>query len=363
MSILIWTLWFILAEFIIFAVQFFLRKKELKTFVYAILAVVKIILGIGFAVLVMAGPLALRPVQPIMAALYVALMMDGVADIIYCIFRKKITSKKLLIRKIVSLVFGIAFFIYGTVNMQMVSASYQSYSSAKLNNEYKFVFLADMHVGSAQTFETTQKTVNMIKNEHADFVVLGGDITDDYTSKEDMQKTFALFKDFGTPVFYIYGNHDRQENADYAHGRQYTVEELEKALVDNGITILKDQYIKLADDLVIFGREDMSEDGRKDVTTLTNPKTDAYLVTFDHQPFDDEGIEKINADLQYSGHTHAGQFFPLKLFYNWFIGDAFGKYQHGNTTVYVSPGVCGWRVPFRTDGKCTYEVAILTPAT
>lgn len=362
MSIFIWTLWFILAEFIIFAVQFFFRKKDLKTFVYAILAVVKIIFGIGLAVLVMAGPLVFRPVQPIMAALYVALMMDGFADIVFCIFKKKIVSKRLLIRKIMSLVLGIAIFTYGTVNMQHVSASYQYYSSDKLENEYKFVFLADMHVGSAQSFETTEKTVQMIKDENADFVVLGGDITDDYTSKEDMQKVFALFKDFGAPVYYVYGNHDRQENADYAKGRQYTVEELEANLTENGITILKDQYIKIAEDLVILGREDMSEGSRKDVTELVNPKSEAYLVTFDHQPFDDEGIEKSGADLQYSGHTHAGQFFPLKPFYNWFIGDAFGEYQHGNTTVYVSPGVCGWRVPFRTDGKCTYEVAVLKPA-
>ncbi|MCQ2409482.1 MAG: metallophosphoesterase [Clostridia bacterium] len=362
MSIFIWTLWFILAEFIIFAVQFFFRKKELKTFVYIILAVVKIILGIGLAVLVMAGPLALRPVQPIMAALYVALFMDGFADIIFCFFKKKITSKRLLIRKIVSLVLGIVFFTYGTVNMQMVTPSYQSYSSDKLENEYRFVYLADMHVGSAQSFETTEKTIQQIKNENADFVVLGGDITDDYTSKEEMQKTFALFKDFGAPVFYVYGNHDRQENADYAHGRQYTVEELENTLTENGIKILKDEFVQIADDLVILGREDMSEESRKDAGELISPKADAYLVTFDHQPFDKEGIEKANADLQYSGHTHAGQFFPLKPFYNWFIGDAFGEYQHGNTTVYVSPGVCGWRVPFRTDGKCTYEVAVITPA-
>lgn len=54
--------------------------------------------------------------------------------------------------------------------------------------------------------------------------------------------------------------------------------------------------------------------------------------------------------------------FPLRILYSLAGYDAIGFHRHGDTDVYVSPGVGGWYVPIRTEGHCTYEVITLLPA-
>ncbi len=355
-------LWFLLAEAILFAVQFPLRKKQPRALVRVLLILLKALLGIGFAALMLAGPLFLRPVQPLMTGLYAALFTDAAADAVYslvCYLRDK--RRNLFLLKAVSLVFGAAFVAFGIVNMQSVRANYHTYSSPKLTREHTFVYLADLHVGGAQSFETTENTIREIISLSPDFIVLDGDITDDYTSKEEMLATWELFRGCGCDVFYAYGNHDRQKHAEYANGLQYTPEELADALTACGVKILKDEFCVISDDLVLLGREDLSEgDGRADIASLHNPVPGAYLVVADHQPAGVKGNLACGMDLQVSGHTHAGQLFPLRALYS-LAGYVCGDYQVGDAILNVSAGACGWRMPFRTDAHCAYEVITLQP--
>ena len=70
----------------------------------------------------------------------------------------------------------------------------------------------------------------------------------------------------------------------------------------------------------------------------------------------------LGADLQLSGHTHAGQFFPLKLLYPLFT-PTYGEYEYDNgAKLIVSAGASGWRFPFRTEAHCSFEVVDLLPA-
>ena len=64
---------------------------------------------------------------------------------------------------------------------------------------------------------------------------------------------------------------------------------------------------------------------------------------------------------QLSGHSHAGQFFPLKYIYMFGEKYVYGDYQVGNTRLYVSSGITGWYYPFRTSAHCNYEVVHLAP--
>ena len=363
MNIIIWILNFIAAELILSAVQFTVRKRNFGTGARIAIIIIKILLAIGLAVLPMAGPVQLRPAQPLMMALYAALFADAISDILYsAIIKAAKKERKFAVSKAVSLVFGILFFVYGTVNMQTVHADYHTYTSDKLSSEHRIVFLADVHAGSPQTFSVIEKEIESIKAENPEAIILGGDITDDYTTKEQAEQLYSLFGKCGIPVYYIHGNHDRQKHAEYARGLQYTAEELEAIIGKNGITVLKDEYVSLGDDLLILGREDMSEkELRKDASSLKNPDKNKYLVVADHQPFDFEKNLSTGADLQLSGHTHSGQLFPLGLLYS-LIGYAHGEYEIGNAKLYVSPGSAGWRVPFRTDSQCRYEVITLKPA-
>ena len=361
-EILLFIMRFIAAQAILTAIQTPLRKKRIKPVFHALLIAGKALLAIGFAVIVLAGPVQLRALQPLMMALYVALFADAAADLLYtviCAIRKK--ERAFATGKALSLIFGILFLTFGIWNMETVVPAYHTYTSEKIEQEHTVVFIADLHVGSAQPFTVTEKTVEKMKDMQPDATILGGDIVDDYTTKEEMEAVFKLFSDFTTPVYYVYGNHDRQGHAQYAGGRKFTPEELEDALKANGIVILKDEYADIAPDLVLLGREDMSENGRKDTAALTPLPSDAFLLVADHQPNDFKAHAALGADLQISGHTHAGQLFPLGIFYS-AIGYCRGEYQEGDSTMLVSSGVSGWRCPLRTDARCNIEVITLSPA-
>lgn len=350
-----WIFLFVIAEAVLSVLQFALRKKCAKNTLHFALAAVKIVLATAFAGLVMAGPVFLRPVQPFLVALYAALFADGVADLLYTVIcAVKKCERKFAVQKILGLVFGVAFFIFGTVNMQTVVPKYHTYTSDLLKSEHKFVFISDMHVGSAQPMSVTAKTISDIKAQSPDFIILGGDIVDDYTTKAEMEETFRLFSQTGIPVYYIYGNHEVVQHPEYMkNGIEYTEKDLVQAMEKNGIKILADSYADIAPDLVLLGRQDAASVLRKDEAFEKKPP-EKFLLVADHQPL------SANADLIVAGHTHAGQFFPLKALYA-VIGKVEGDYHIGDIPMYISSGASGWRVPFRTDSHSAFEVITLKP--
>ena len=180
---LLWALKIVMAEVILTALQAPLKKRNLKTPARVALIIGKFLLAVAFAALVLAGPVVLRPVQPIMLALYVALVADSLADACCTVFYAvKKRERKFSVVKITSIVFCLIFAVYGTVNMEIVTPAYREYSSPKIKREHKIVFIADIHTGSPQDFGVIEKTVKKIKAEKPEFVILGGDIVDDYTT-------------------------------------------------------------------------------------------------------------------------------------------------------------------------------------
>jgi predicted MPP superfamily phosphohydrolase len=75
---------------------------------------------------------------------------------------------------------------------------------------------------------------------------------------------------------------------------------------------------------------------------LTSSEESQFKILLAHRPDACHGAESLGVDLQFSGHTHAGQFFPFSLF----IGLAHkyynGLYRHGNMWLYVNPGTGYW---------------------
>lgn len=128
------------------------------------------------------------------------------------------------------------------------------------------------------------------------------------------------------------------------------------------LIILQDELVPITDELYLLGREDTSEITRKDVSELEKAPEGAYVIVVDHSPYEDEDIISYGADLQISGHTHAGQFFPLRMIYDMLNYHAYGDYQIGSTNVLVSSGISGWGYPFRNEAHSTYDIIELRPA-
>lgn len=353
---------------IVSALALYFAQRRLRTGggwkITAVLIIMKLLICTVLAYFQVASNSILTWRIPLVfGGLYIAFLADLIRDVIsllFGIFRQK----KMLMKHsgLCTIICTALVLIYSVINMQMIRPNYLSFSSEKLKSEHKFVFLADLHYGTAQRKESFEKALREIKELEPEFIVLGGDITDEYTTKEEMHQLYACFGELDTPLYFIYGNHDRQDNAALVGGMKYTEEELAETMLLNGITIVKDDYIRLADDLILLGREDPSRPAeRLSPGDLPARPGEGYLISVEHTPYQPEDILAQNADLQLSGHTHDGQYFPLHTVYGLIGLYVNGHYRVGNTDLYVTPGIAGWAIPTRTESHCMYEVITLHP--
>ena len=158
------------------------------------------------------------------------------------------------------------------------------------------------------------RAVEELNKEGLDIVILGGDIVEEDTTKEEMQQAFQVLGGIETSkgIYYVYGNHDRQPYTDH---RSYTDEELKEAAEENHITILEDSYVEINEELILAGRGDAmwgNSSGRKSMEELLQGvDRNHYIITADHQPIQAEENVAQGVDLEVSGHTHAGQIWPV----------------------------------------------------
>ncbi len=353
MHIFIYILWFLLAFTHLFLIRYLFRNIKRKIYVDIIIIIVELFASLGCAFFVMLTSKGFIAIHPFVSALYIVLLMDPLAKIIYLIFLKifkKNYNYKIL--SIISISFSILYLIYGIINMQVVSAKYVYVESSKLNNEYKIAFISDMHIGSSQSINISKNTINKIKKENPDFVFLGGDIIDSFTKKDEIIDVLNEFKKIDVPKYYIDGNHDKES--------KYYNTIFKECLNDNDIIIVKDEFVNLASDLTLLGRFDDEVKDRKNIDELINPYNDTFLICVDHQPFKFKDNCKAGVDLQLSGHTHAGQLFPLRMIYDIKVY-AYGKYKYKNSILNVSSGASGWAIPFRTGEGSEFEIIKLKP--
>ena len=250
--------------------------------------------------------------------------------------------------------------VYG---MNHIELTEYNITTDKIDNEsYSILFVSDVHYGSVQNTQLVKDSILKMNNLKPDIVVLGGDIVDERTTKEDMQEIFEelgkINSTYGT--YYIFGNHDRQPYAiDYENGnRTFTDSDLNQTIEKNKIKILNDNKITINNDIVLVGRSDAEwEDtiDRIDVNEILNESDlSKYIVVLDHQPVESKENAQEGADLQLSGHTHGGQVFPYGMIYDLSDRLNYGEYEIKDMKQIVSSGLTGWGWPMRNEAKCEY---------
>ena len=369
-KLVLWILEIIVLWAAVFAVQIPLRKKgpfPLRIIIF----IVKILLIPGTALLFIAfvNGFTYRH-GDILTALYLVLIGDAAASIIEYVVRfirqrrdKPVKKYPCMLKWILIFSGGIslAVCIYGMAQMGSIRVNRHIWSASGLTQDHTFAFAADLHVGSARSVDTLREFCLQVNAEAPEFVILGGDITDELTSYDEMIQTYSILSEIEAPVYFIYGNHDRQPDADLVGGRTYQDEQLLAAISDAGIQILSDEYVKAADDLILLGREDISAgDKRKNWSSLVNPyEGTGALIVADHQPYDKEQLEEEVSALQLSGHLHAGQLWPLQFVYRLMRLPAYGEFEEPGTRLYVSAGAGGWMMPLRTEEHCEWDLITL----
>lgn len=212
-------------------------------------------------------------------------------------------------------------------------------------NNLNIVLLSDIHISTINNGNFLKKAVETINSLHPDIVLIAGDLVDEkayYLEKKGLGKSLLNIKSkYG--VYASTGNHE------FFNGAADVI----KYLSTCGITWINDTSRFIDNNFYIAGRHDAainSFPGAKRLPLVEIMKQidkDYPVILLDHTPFKLEEAEKLNVDLQLSGHTHHGQIFPINFVTSRLYEQDWGYLRKGNTQYYVSSGLGTWGPPVK----------------
>ena len=216
----------------------------------------------------------------------------------------------------------------------------------------KVVLLSDLHLGYHNRRQEFRRWVDKINKEHADLILIGGDIIDISVRPLLEENMAEEFHRLNAPVLACLGNHEYYSGEPKA---QWFYREA-------GITLLRDSVATMGN-LRIIGRDDRTNAHRKTLKEILvsieseEKSTESpFTILLDHQPYHLEEAEQNGIDFQFSGHTHHGQVWPISWITDALYEDAFGSLQKGKTHYYVSSGMGIWGGKFRIGTQSEYVV-------
>lgn len=204
----------------------------------------------------------------------------------------------------------------------------------------KVVAVSDLHLGYATNKTMLAGYVDKINAERPDLVLIAGDLIDNSVMplhyermEEELSKIYAPYG-----IYMVPGNHE------YISG----IEACEKFIAKTPIVLLRDSVAILPNQVQLVGRDDRHNPARKTLGQLTaNLDKRKPVILLDHQPYELKKTVEAGVDLQFSGHTHRGQVWPMSWVVDRMFELSYGLKRIGNSTIYVSSGLSLWGPPFR----------------
>jgi predicted MPP superfamily phosphohydrolase len=215
------------------------------------------------------------------------------------------------------------------------------------SRQLKAVLVSDIHLGVINRSERLVRLVEKINALKPDVVFFAGDVVDEAVSQEEEEKMVGCLKAIEAPLglYACPGNHE------YYSGFARNISYLEKA----GVQVLLDRAVKVGDYFYVLGRKDWTavRQGEKrlslkEIIARDNIDLSRPVIVLDHQPLYLDEAAAAGVDLQLSGHTHAGQLFPLNLINKLVYEKNWGYLRKGQTHFYISAGSGTWGPAVRT---------------
>lgn len=204
----------------------------------------------------------------------------------------------------------------------------------------KIVAISDLHLGYGTDKDQLKIYVDMVNAQKPDLILIGGDLIDNSVTPlhaEQMEEELSLLKaPYG--IYMVPGNHE------YISG----IEESIRFIETTPIRLLRDEVITLPNGIQLIGRDDRSNRDRLNLQDFSeNIDPSKPVILLDHQPYNLKETEEAHIDLQFSGHTHRGQIWPISLVTDQIFEQSHGYRQWGKSHIYVSTGLSLWGPPFR----------------
>ena len=207
--------------------------------------------------------------------------------------------------------------------------------------------ISDLHVGATIKRGFVERIVGRVNRLNADLIAITGDLVDG--SVHDLSSHTAPLAGLAARhgVYFVTGNHE------YYSGERAWTAELRRL----GLTVLKNQHVILTHDgasLLLAGVTDFSAHHfdpaqRSDPAAALHgaPMNTGAKILLAHQPSSAAAAAEAGFDVQISGHTHGGQFWPWNLFVRYFQPFTAGLHRLKNLSIYVSRGTGYWGPPNR----------------
>lgn len=226
---------------------------------------------------------------------------------------------------------------------------------------FTIVQLSDIHVGPTIKREYVQAIVERVNQLDADLVAITGDVVDG--SVEQLHTHTAplggLQSRHGSYI--VTGNHE------YYSGAATWMREFERI----GLRGLHNRHVVVAHRgarFVLAGVTDFSAgafdaaQASDPVAALAGSPPDLLRILLAHQPRSATTAETAGFDLQLSGHTHGGQFWPWNFFVPLQQPFTAGLHRFGRLMVYTSRGTGYWGPPKRVGAPSEITVLRLITA-
>jgi predicted MPP superfamily phosphohydrolase len=280
--------------------------------------------------------------------IFILLAAIGIGILKLFIHSKKFTHIDIYIN-IVILAFTVIILFIGTVNARNLKVSEYKvniHKTAANNSSINAVMVSDVHLGTLIGNNRLENLVNEINGERPDIVFLCGDLINNDVNvflNNNMGKILKRIKSkYG--VYGVLGNHE------YFGG---DIEKVKYAYESSNIKLLMDDSTLINDSFYVVGRNDYSQKrisgkDRMSITSLLkNIDMNKPIILLDHQPVDINQVKLSGVDLQLSGHTHKGQFFPNNLITHKLYVDDYGYLNIKDFNLIVSSGYGTWGPPIR----------------
>jgi len=215
---------------------------------------------------------------------------------------------------------------------------------------FRIVQISDLHLGPMSRIPHVARIIALTNAQKPDLVALTGDIVD--SEADGTRAKAALMKDLRARhgVFYITGNHEYYSGVRpwlklfRSFGWQVLINDC-RALDHDGAALT---VIGLPDPAARRPRPGESSEGAPDLDlALAGAPQKGLRILLNHQPLGYVQAEQAGVQLQLSGHTHGGQFFPWSLLVRAIFAYPVGLHRHGQLWIYTSPGTGFWGPPNR----------------
>ena len=206
--------------------------------------------------------------------------------------------------------------------------------------------ISDLHVGPTIKRTYVEDVLEKISHLNPDLIAVTGDLVDGSVKylKSELQPLKDMIPPYGT--FFVTGNHE------YYSGVDQWLDETDRLGMKNLINS-NELISKAGDQIAIAGITDLRAHQIKPAhrsdpeLALRSVPDDITKIVLAHQPNSIHSVHETGADLQLSGHTHGGQFWPFTYPVKMTNPYIAGLHDHQGTQIYVNRGTGYWGPPLR----------------